>query len=395
MPDIIEKIRAQKIIDSRGNWTVEIRIETKSGLWGTGIAPSGASCGTHEAKAIDAEKSVRIANTVLQKLIGMRLDQKSIDSELMRLDNTRGFLKIGGNTAVALSFAVYNALHKEAALRNKNIFPRPLGNIFGGGKHGGGADFQEILICPLTSKSFPDCVEKMVDTYHELKKEIEKKHESGINDEGAITANVPLQSALDMICTIAGRNGCRVGIDAASSNLWSGKKYVYPKLKKTFDAGGQIDFISGLIKTYRLFYVEDALNEEDFKGFSELTKKHGKRCLICGDDLTATNPKRLEIAIAGKSINSAIVKPNQIGTVSLAHGFTMLAKKNKIVPVISHRSAETADSTISAIALDWKIPIIKAGVIDVRIAKLDRLLELWDECEKPRMNRDRRSLLRG
>lgn len=387
MDDAIGKIRAQKILDSRGNWTIEIEVQSRKGLSGKGIAPSGASTGVHEAMVLDADKSVCVANTVLQKLLGTKFLQKNIDRELAALDRTRGFLKIGGNTAVALSLAIYNALHKEPLLKRKSVFPYPLGNVFGGGKHGGGADIQEYLICPLKSKTFPECIERMTDAYHEFKKEIEKKYDSGINDEGAITAKVPFETALDMICTISERNGCRIGLDVASSNLWNGKKYTYQKLKKALDPGEQIDFVSGMIKTYGLFYVEDPLNEEDFRGFGELTKKHGKKCLICGDDLTATSPERLKTAIAGKSVNSAIVKPNQIGTVSRAHEFTVLAKKYNIMPVISHRSAETTDSTISAIAVDWEIPMIKAGVVDIRIAKLDRLLEMWNSTERPRMNR--------
>lgn len=387
MADSIKKIRAQKILDSRGNWTVEIDVESEKGILGKGIAPSGASTGIHEAKVLDAEKSVDIANTVFSKMIGLRLDQELIDAKLKSIDSTPGFSKIGGNTAIAMSFAAYNLLHKESSMGGKCEFPFPLGNIFGGGAHGGGVDMQEFLICPTKAKTFQDCVGNMVDTYHELKKEIEKKCDAGMNDEGAITAKISLETALDMISKIAEQNECRIGLDVASSNLWDGRKYVYRKMKRSFDSGTQIDFVSNLIKTYGLFYVEDPLNEDDFSGFSELTKKFGKKCLICGDDLTTTNPVRINKAVLHKSINAAIVKPNQIGTVSFAHEFVNLAKKNRIVPVISHRSAETADSIISLMALDWKIPIIKAGVVDIRVAKLNALLDFWDECERPQMNK--------
>ncbi len=387
MEDAIQKIRAQKILDSRGNWTIEIEIKTKSGISAKGIAPSGASTGIHEAKVIDANDSVKIANTVLQKVIGASLDQQAIDNWLSDLDRTKGFSKIGGNTAIALSFAVYNALHKRAVEKSKNVFPYPLGNVFGGGKHGGGTDIQEFLICPTKSKTFPDCIERVTNAYHELRKGLEKKYDTGINDEGAITAKIAFQKAIDIVSEVSERNDCRLGLDVASSNLWNREKYVYPKMKKSFDTGEQIDFIFDIIKTYKLFYVEDALNEDEFSGFSELNKKHGKKCLVCGDDLTATNPERLKTAIKYKSVNSVIVKPNQIGTVSLAYEFTTIAKKNKIVPIISHRSAETTDSTISLMAVDWQVPIIKAGVVDVRIAKLDRLLEMWDNCKRPVMGK--------
>ncbi len=387
MADTLKSMRAQKILDSRGNWTVEVEVSSSCGVSGIGKAPSGASTGAHEAAVIDAEQSVMIANTTLQKLAGAKLEQKNIDELLMRIDGTCDFSKIGANTAIAVSFAAYNLLQKEPALKKKNIFPYPLGNVFGGGKHGGATDIQEFLICPLKSKSFPDAIEQMTRAYHELRKKCEKICAVGINDEGALTAKIPFEKSLDLICGVAECNGCRLGLDVASSNMWNGKKYVYPKMKKSFASGEQIDFISDAVKAYRLFYVEDPLHEDDFEGFAELNKKHGKKCLICGDDLTTTNPERLKTAISGKSVNSAIVKPNQVGTVTIAHEFTMLAKKNKIVPVISHRSAETTDSTISVMSVDWEMPIIKAGVVDMRVAKLNRLLEMWDDCKRPRMAR--------
>ncbi|MBU4301047.1 MAG: hypothetical protein ABIF85_04070 [Nanoarchaeota archaeon] len=385
MTDTLKSIHAQKILDSRGNWTVEVLAESGSGLLGKGMAPSGASTGAHEAKVLDAQESVKIANTILQKLSGATLEQKNIDELLARIDGTRGFSRIGGNAAIAVSFAIYNLLHKEPAWKKKTVFPYPLGNVFGGGKHGGATDIQEFLLCPLKSKSFPDAIERMAGAYHELKKEAQKICAVGINDEGALTAKIPFEKSLDLICRIAGNNCCQLGLDVASSGMWNGKKYIYQKMKKSFDSGGQIDFISDTIRTYNLFYAEDPLHEEDFEGFAELNKKHGKKCLICGDDLTTTNPERIKMAMANKSVNSVIVKPNQVGTVTLAHEFVSIAKKNKIVPVISHRSAETTDSTISVIAFDWEIPIIKAGVVDMRVAKLNRLLEMWDNCKKPRM----------
>lgn len=392
--DTVKRLHARRILDSRGNWTIEAEIESVRGHFGAGSAPSGASVGSHEAVVIDAEKEVRIANALSSKIKGVEFSQKSIDDFLLNFDKTKSFSKIGGNTAIAVSFAAYNAL---SALNRPHVrhvssgFPYPLGNVFGGGKHGGSMDFQEVLVCPAKAKTFPQAVEKMARTYHEFKAALQKKagknNAVGINDEGALSAKIPFEKAMDALFPIAEGNGCRVGLDIAASSLWNGKKYAYNALKKSLDSGSQMDFISDLIKTYGFFYVEDPFHEDDFESFSALLKKRGGHALICADDLTATNAGRLADAIGKKSINAAIVKPNQIGTVSLAREFTFLAFKNAIMPVVSHRSGETADSTISLLSVNWKVPIIKAGVVDMRVSKLDRLLELWDGCEKPRMNK--------
>lgn len=388
MADVLSAIHARKIIDSRGDWTIEAEVRSKRGLSGKGAAPSGKSKGMYEAQAIDAEKSVRIANTVLQKLAGTKMDQRDVDKYLHDIDGTPNFSKIGGNTAIAISFAVYNA---SAGKIKRAVFPYPLGNVLGGGAHGGCLDIQEVLVCPLDAKTFPECVSAITLVHHSLKKALEKIGDAGQNDEGALTAKVGMEKALSIACKAAEENGCRIGVDVAASVIWNGKKYVYGNLGKSFSSGEHIDFMASLAKTYDFFYVEDPFHENDFESFCELTKKIGKKRLVCGDDLTATHTKRLNDAVLRRAINAAIVKPNQAGTVSMAWEFVNSAKKEGIIPVISHRSAETMDSTIARLAIDWSIPIIKAGVVDIRVAKLDALLEMWDECRRPKMSKDIRS----
>ncbi|MBW6452006.1 MAG: hypothetical protein K0B02_04750 [DPANN group archaeon] len=376
----MNKIHGYKILDSRGNWTLAVEVNNY-----IGITPSGASTGTYEAKTIDTEKSVNLVNTKLQKLVGMPLNQKIIDNELETIDGTDNFSNLGGNTTTAISMAVYNAIASKTQVGN--IFPYPLGNVFGGGAHGGYTEFQEFLAIPTKSKTIINAIETNEILYHTLKTKLLKiqKGNIGINDEGALTAKLNNIQALDIITDIADDVGCRIGLDIAASEFFDGKTYNYKTSGKKLKPEEQIEFVIELIKKYNLYYVEDPLNELDFEGFKEITKKVGKQCLISGDDLFVTNTKRLEMGL--KSANAIIIKPNQRGSITRTIETINLAKKNNYTPVISHRSAETTDTTIARLALDYSIPIIKAGVVDMRIVKLNSLIQYWNNSEKPKMTK--------
>lgn len=367
------------MLDSRGKWTLEAEINGSRG-----VAPSGASTGSYEALCIPADRAVKIINTFLRKkLVGRTLTQESVDSVLEAADGTPNFSRIGGNTAVAISFAAYNAINP----RLKSVFPLPLGNVVGGGAHGGSTDFQEFLVIPKKPKSMDDAIGKNAEVYHRLRSVLEsRKRLQGMNDEGALVTPLDNRKTLDLVSSVAEDVGCRVGLDVAASEFYKNGRYVYRDGSR-LSAGEQVDYIAGLIKKYKLAYVEDGLHEDDFKGFTELTQKAGKKCLISGDDLFVTNADRLQDGIDMKACNSIIIKPNQVGTISFAQNTVRLAVKNKYVPVVSHRSAETCDSTISRLALDWGCPIIKAGVVDMRVSKLNELLRRWDKARRPRMAR--------
>ncbi|MBW6461963.1 MAG: hypothetical protein K0B07_02865 [DPANN group archaeon] len=377
---IIHNLHAEKVLDSRGNWTVRAYV---NGISGT--APSGASTGTYEAKVIPADKAVAIINTKLQRLVGESFNQIDADIQIETLDGTENFEKIGGNTAIAVSFAVFNAIHNSKKI-TKEVFPYPLGNVFGGGAHGGTTTFQEFLSLPTQSKSIYEALNANVEFHHRLRDILNRKTKNvGINDEGALTADIDDFKALDIITDIAEDLGCRIGLDVASSEFFSKEKYRYKSLQKTLTPEDQLDFMTETAKKYKLVYLEDPFEENDFKNTQELTKKIGNNCLICGDDLFVTNEKRLQKGITLGATNSLIIKPNQAGTISLAQDTITLAKKNDFIPVVSHRSGETEDSTISRLALFWGAPIIKAGVIDMRISKLNELIHLWNSAETPKM----------
>ena len=377
---MIHELHAEKVLDSRGNWTVRAYI---NGISGT--APSGASTGTYEAKVMPPDKAVNIINGKLQRLVGIKLNQLETDILLESIDRTDNFEYIGGNTAIAVSFAAFNAIHKTRRI-NKEIFPFPLGNVFGGGAHGGYTTFQEFLSLPVKAKTIYEAVETNAELHHRLKEKFRKRAKViGINDEGAITANVDDLKALDIITDTAEDLGCRIGLDVAASEFFSKGKYRYKSLKKTLKPKDQLDFLIETAKKYKLMYLEDPFEENDFKNTAKLTKKIGKDCLICGDDLFVTDERRLSEGIREGAANSIIIKPNQAGTVSQAYDTVSLAKGNNIIPIVSHRSGETSDSTLARLAVLWNTPIIKAGVIDMRVAKLNELIHLWNMAESPKM----------
>ena len=375
MPEI-ETISARKVLDSRAEWTVEAEI---NGFFGS--APAGASKGKHEAKTVNADKAVEFINTILcKKLIGLPLSQGKIDAVL-----GKNMISIGENGATALSFAAYNCIWNSKPMPKKLVFPYPIGNVFGGGVHGGCIDVQEVLIIPLSAKTFPEAIDLMSKTYHLLKKKLIKdKVFRGINDEGALAGDLEFSKLMDYLFKTASANGCRIGLDIAASSLWNNKKYVYKQEGTSRTPKEQIEYVISIAEKYNLFYIEDPLHEEDFEGFAEL-KSRLKNTLIAGDDLTVTNTARLTKAIKSHSISSMIVKPNQVGSVTHALESTALCKKCGIVPVISHRSAETSDATIARMALDAEIPIVKFGVADIRIAKLNKLLRIWSNSKNKGM----------
>ena len=373
----ITDIKAGKIKDCRGKWTVEAEINGAKGA-----APGGTSKGIYEAKEIDAEDAVSLINGPLkEKLVGREFTQETLDDELKKIDESQDFSNMGGNTSTALSFAFFN---REFTLK-KSSFPFPLVNVFGGGKHGGFSDIQEFLVMPHEAKSFSEAFETSKRFYDAFKSLAEKRGPVGRNIEGAVTANIRQEDVFDLLLKVAEDVPAKIGIDAAASELWNGEKYVYRNSGRELDSGEQVDFMKEIAETYNLFYSEDAFYQDDFMGFAELKKKIGAKTLVCGDDLTVTNADRLRMALDKDAVNAMIVKPNQIGTVTLALKAVELAKSAGIVNVMSHRSGETFDSTIARLAVNWEIPIIKIGLADTDIAKMNELARLWSLADRPKM----------
>jgi enolase len=412
----IRKIVARKILDSRGRPTIEVDVHVDDGkntAFGRAAAPSGASKGKLEVVDFPrggVDEAVEKAKRIAPKLAGIdAFDQRQVDEALREIDGTPNLSELGGNTTVAISMAVAKA---AASIKKVPLFrylggdevcelPFPLGNVIGGGKHAGGyaPDFQEYLVVAVGARRFSEAsftnalVHKKVG---EMFSEANSSFTRGKSDEGAWSPNICNEGALEFLARACEAISDEVGfavrpaLDVAASSFYDSESGVYNYRREavTRDRGEHLDFILELIEKFKLFYVEDPLHEEDFEGFAELTKKVGNKCLICGDDIFVTNVKRIETGIRLKAGNAIIIKPNQIGTLTDAFKALELAKRNNYLPVISHRSGETTDETIAHLAVAWRCPMIKTGVVGgERIAKLNELIRIEEELgDRARMS---------
>ncbi|MFB6180786.1 MAG: enolase C-terminal domain-like protein [Candidatus Nanohalobium sp.] len=369
----IDSLQLREIIDSRTNPTVEAEINGSFGK-----APSGASTGEHEAKCFVPDH-LEDTEDLLQNLEGKDLTQEEFDERLKELDETGDFSRIGA-AGIASSFAFKQA----SGFNHSNKFPLPLSNIIGGGEHGGNTSIQEFLILPVNAETFPEAVATNTAIYQDFQERYASKVQ-GMNDEGALITTMDDEQSLKALQKVAEDHGARLGLDIAASEFYEDGEYHLSAMREKFSSEGMLDFVQKLIDEYNLVYVEDPFDENDFKMHAKLTKKNPE-VMIVGDDLFVTDKERLQKGIEQDSCNALIVKPNQIGTVTDAKETVEAAQENGYTPVVSHRSGETCDSSISDLALEWEAPILKAGIADIRIAKLNRLTRLWDHIENPEIN---------
>ncbi len=401
MSSIIEDLIARKIFNNRGDETIEVDVITTSGF-GRASAPAGKSLGKAEVAyypqgGVDQALKA-IDDLIAPELAGLNADfQEEIDNTLHEIDGTKNFKVIGGNTAFAVSLANAEAAANSHGLlifqfiggNAANTLPFPLGNTISGGQHTRGKtpDIQEYLALPNGAETFLEAATanaKIHKRIGELLKKKDKLFSGGKGSEGAWVANIGNLDAFEIISKACEEVGneldfeCGFGIDVAASSLWNEKekKYFYQRDGKKIDAGEQLDFILDLIEKYHLVYVEDAFEEEDFESYKELTKK-SKNCLICGDDLFTTNNERLNYGIKLNAANSIIIKVNQIGTLTDALETIENAQKHGYTTVMSHRSGDTCDWHIAQLAVAFKCPIIKTGVVEgARIAKINELVRI-------------------
>ena len=394
---IIKDINLRKIIDSRGNPTVEADIITNEGF-GRAAAPAGASTGTFEAKAWPKNNvDLGINNAkenVIPSLIGIASnDQETFDETIKDKDGTRNLQNVGGNIAVALSLAC-----AKAAADSKNIplfeyvsktksysIPAPMSNVLGGGAHAiGGTDIQEYLVT-----SFDNDVNTAIETNAAVHKEVAKILKEkfpnialGKGDEGAWVAPLENVEALELVTkavdNVQKETGVevRTGLDVAASEFYKNGNYVYKE--QTLTPEEQVDFMLGLIEEYDLHSVEDPLDQNDFESWASLTDQTDS--LIIGDDLYVTNSERLREGIEKKSTNSILIKPNQIGTLTDTIKAVEMAKGAEMATVISHRSGETTDTSIAHLGVAFESHAIKTGIMGgERIAKLNELVRISEK----------------
>ncbi len=401
MSTVIEDIIARKVLNNRGEETIEVDVVTTSSF-GRAAAPAGESRGKAEVVYYPpggVDQAIKKAEELIApELVGLNSDfQEEIDRTLHEIDGTKDFRVIGGNTAFAISLATAEAAANSYGLLLfqylggyiAHELPYPLGNVISGGKHARGKtpDIQEFLVLPQGAESFLEAATANAQIHRRVSAILIRKDKlfgGGRSDEGAWVANVGDMEALEVLADaceeVSNELGfeCSLGVDAAASSLWNPKRktYIYQTEGKKRDSGEQLEFILKLIKKYHLVYVEDPFHEEDYRNFAELTRK-AKNCLICGDDLFATNNERLSRGIKMHAANATIIKVNQVGTLTDAWETIETAKRAGYVPVMAHRSGDTCDWHIAHLAVAFKCPIIKTGVVEgARIAKINELIRM-------------------
>ncbi len=402
----ITKIQGREIIDSRGNPTIEAEISLSDGSFGRAAVPSGASTGSREAVELRDGNLERylgrgVLNAVynVNKIISKELlnsnfcNQKELDQILIKLDGTSNKSNLGANSLLAVSMAF-----SKACSRSRNIplftyfgdcknMPIPMMNIINGGAHADNSiDIQEFMIIPVGASSFKESLRYGVEVFHALKSVLKKQSlNTAVGDEGGFAPNLKSnREALDTISEAIRITGLKekkdilLALDVASSEFYREGHYYLDSEGLKFDALGFSDFLKDLVDSYPIISIEDGMDESDWEGWSILSSLLGGRIQLVGDDLFVTNTKILQKGIEEKIANSILIKPNQIGTISETINAIDLAIDSEYSAIISHRSGETSDSTISDIAVGTCATQIKTGSLSRsdRISKYNQLLRI-------------------
>ena len=395
----ISSVSLRRVLDSRGNPTVEADVLTDSGGFGRAAAPSGASTGEYEAIELPPKEAIANAREhAVPRLVDTVYagDQRAVDGALRAADGTENFSEIGANSAVAISMAAAKAAadvlgtplyqHLGGAFRGEN-FPIPLGNVIGGGEHAKDAtDIQEFLAAPVGAPSVAEAVFANAKVHGAAGDILDERGiGAGKGDEGAWAPPVSDAEAFEIMDEATSRVQkavgfeIRFGLDVAASEMYEDGAYQYSDGEKS--TAEQIEYVAGLVDDYELAYVEDPLDENDYEAFAELTDAVGDRTLICGDDLFVTNVSRLQEGIETGAANSILIKPNQIGSLSDTVDAIELAVRNGYETIISHRSGETEDTTIAHLAVATDADYIKTGTVaGERTAKLNELIRIAEDA---------------
>ena len=411
----ITKIIGRQILDSRGNPTVEVDVYSDNNVMGRASVPSGASTGENEAvelrdggkeylgKAVNKAVS-NVNNIISNKLTGKSYEnQKEIDKLLIDLDGSYNKSNLGANAILGVSLACAKLsskinnqpLYKYLGGEKANLLPVPMMNIINGGSHSDAPiAFQEFMIRPVGADSFSDALRYGAEIFHTLKTIIkEKKLSTAVGDEGGFAPNFVggTEEAIETILNsiekagfIAGKD-ITLAMDCAASEFYKDGFYDYRlfegKKGDVKNSHQQVEYLKSLVDNYPIDSIEDGFDENDWEGSSLLTSSIGDRCQLVGDDLLVTNLKYLQRAIKEKSANSILIKPNQIGTLTETIDAINLAKDSGWTAVVSHRSGETEDTTISDIAVGLNVGQIKTGSLSRsdRIAKYNQLLRIEED----------------
>ena len=415
---VISKIVAREILDSRGNPTVEAEVTTNAGVVGWAAVPSGASTGAYEALELrDGDKKryngkgvqkavANVQKLLSPKLIGMDVtDQRGIDHAMLAIDGTADKSRVGANGILAVSLATANAAAKSLDLPlyryiggvNAHVLPVPMMNVINGGKHAdNNISSQEFMIMPVGAPSFAEGLRWGAEVFHTLKGILHKKGLStSVGDEGGFAPNLSgeeeaLETLLEAISAagyVPGKD-FMLAMDAASTEMFdeakkAGKEgsYLFWKTGALKSRDQMIAYWANLAAKYPIISLEDGLAEEDWDGWRQLNRELGDKIQLVGDDLLVTNTKRLERCIAEGDANSILIKVNQIGSLTETLEAIEMAQRAGYTAVTSHRSGETEDTTIADIAVATNSGQIKTGAPSRtdRVAKYNRLLRIEDE----------------
>jgi len=413
----ISKIHAREVIDSRGNPTVEAVITLENGTIGQAIVPSGASTGAREAIELrDDDKSrfmgkgvlqaVENVNTEIAKLIiGMDVeDQTGIDNAMIKLDGTDNKGRLGANALLAASLATAHAAANDQGLplyqylggkfgtidssgAGQFKLPVPMMNIINGGEHADNSvDMQEFMIVPVGAPTIAEAIRYGTEVFHNLKSVLSKRGmNTSVGDEGGFAPDLSSnEEAIEVILEAIenagytpGKDIC-IGLDCAASEYYKDGQYVLASEGKSFDAAGMIDYLEDWVNKYPIITIEDALDEADWEGWALLTERLGDKIQLVGDDLYVTNPNIFREGIDKNIANSILIKFNQIGTLTETLEAIKMAHDSNYTAVVSHRSGETEDTTISDLAVATNAGQIKTGSLSRsdRIAKYNQLIRI-------------------
>ena len=405
---IIEALGAREILDSRGNPTVEVEIQLEDGTQARAAVPSGASTGAFEAAELrdggkrylgkGVEKAIAFVNDeIAPEIIGFdSQDQRLIDAAMIELDGTKNKSRLGANAILGASLAVAKASAESSDLSlfrylggpNAHVLQVPMMNILNGGAHADtNVDIQEFMIAPIGAPTLRESVRWGAEIYHALKAVLKKRGlATSVGDEGGFAPNLDSnRAALDLILEAIEAAGFKPGseialaMDVAATEFHENGKYNFEGAVKTSDE--MIAYYTSLVDAYPIVSIEDPLNEEDWAGWTEMTKVLGSRIQIVGDDLFVTNPERLAKGIAGNTANALLVKVNQIGTLTETIDAVEMAHRANYRSMMSHRSGETEDTTIADLAVALNCGQIKTGAParTERVAKYNQLLRIEEE----------------
>jgi enolase len=411
---LIASVHARQILDSRGNPTVEVDVITENGFFGRAAVPSGASTGKHEAVELrDGDKSVYVGKGVLKavenvnkiiapKLLGVpATEQALVDKMLIEIDGTHNKAKLGANATLAVSMAVAKAASQASNLNlyrylggvNAVTLPVPLMNILNGGVHADNKiDFQEFMIVPTGASTFSEGLRWGVEIFHQLKNVLKKKgYSTNVGDEGGFAPDIQsneeaIETVLQAIEAAGYKAGSQINIamDAASTEMFDEKTNSYKFYKsssKVISSDEMVAYWTEWVNKYPIVSIEDGMAEDDWNGWKKLTDAIGNRCQLVGDDLFVTNVLRLQEGIDKGIANSILVKVNQIGTVTETINAVRLAQTSGYTSIMSHRSGETEDTTISDLAVALNCGQIKTGSASRtdRLAKYNQLIRIEEE----------------